>query len=117
MQEKLNDKIQNNFESAVDYESIVKKDLGSYVTNNPFPHIVIDDFLKIDSFQKIIKNFPKSEDKIKWREKDQKNEDGSFNQKAKLVSADIFNMNINVTKPIKPIWLTTSFIENRFKCI
>ena len=87
--------IEDNFKSIIDYENIVKKDLGSYVTNRPFPHIVIDDFLRKDSLSKIIKNFPRENDKLKWRMKDFKDKDGTFFQKAKLVAADIFNMNFS----------------------
>ena len=89
--------IEDNFKSIIDYENIVKKDLGSYAINRPFPHIVIDDFLRKDSLSKIIKNFPRENDKLKWRMKDFKDKDGTFFQKAKLVAADIFNMNLNIT--------------------
>ena len=59
-----------------------------YVSANPFPHIVIDDFLSQNILDKIIDEFPSPDEDLEWRKNYTKTDDGRVAQVGKLGFSD-----------------------------
>jgi Rps23 Pro-64 3,4-dihydroxylase Tpa1-like proline 4-hydroxylase len=88
----------------LDYQKLIQiaeQQNQTYLDNTPFPHIVIDDFLKPDILKKVIAAFP-SKDELKWVSRDAVSTSGRVAQAKKMEFA-LGKKEVDIEMRLSPI--------------